>query len=206
MKKIGQSLMKESDTALSSARWISMDLISSSISASADLVVASYVLNEMSEKDRTHVLDELWKATKQVLLIVEPGTPVGYNVLNNIRTYLLGKGAHIIAPCPHEKECRISGEDWCHFSCRVQRSKTHKMLKDADVPYEDEKYSYIAFSKDEVSQSKARILRHPFIDKGQITLEVCTATENKTVIVKKKDGALFKAARKAKHGDSIDVK
>lgn len=79
------------------------------------------------------------------------------------------------------------------------------MLKDADVPYEDEKYSYMAFVKQECTRASARILRHPYIDKGQIRLEICTNNDNRSTVVKKKDGKLFKIARKAKHGDSIEI-
>ena len=63
----------------------------------------------------------------------------------------------------------------------------------------------MAFAKQKQSCAKARILRHPYIDKGQIRLELCTTKENKNVVIKKKDGALFKMARKSKHGDSIII-
>lgn len=206
MRRVGETLMKEGNHTLASARWISSDLTTSKITNSADLVVSSYVMNEMAKKDRQFVLDSLWNATEKMLLIVEPGTPAGFSVLRDSREYLLSKGAHIVAPCPHESACRLAEDDWCHFTCRVQRSKIHKMLKDADVPYEDEKYSYMAFVKEECTRASARILRHPYIDKGQISLEICTKNDNRSAVVKKKDGSLFKIARKAKHGDSIDIK
>lgn len=205
MRKVGETLMKEGDNILKNARWIGADITKSKMMSSADLVVSSYVLNEMSNNDRHYVLDNLWNSANEMLLIVEPGTPAGFSVLRDARTYLLEKGAHIVAPCPHENNCRIDEKDWCHFTCRVQRSKLHKMLKDADVPYEDEKYSYMAFVKADSKHANARILRHPYIEKGQIGLEVCTEDENKKVTVKKKDGNLFKVARKAKHGDSISL-
>lgn len=206
MRKVGETLMKDGENSLATARWISFDLTSAKINLKADIVVSSYVMNEMAKKDREFVLDSVWNATNGMLLIVEPGTPAGFNVLRDAREYMLKKGAHIVAPCPHEEPCRISEDDWCHFTCRIQRSKIHKMLKDADVPYEDEKYSYMAFVKNKCVHASARILRHPYIEKGQIGLEVCTEKENKSVVIKKKDGKLFKVARKSKHGDSIDIK
>lgn len=206
MRRVGETLMKEGNYTLPSVRWVSSDLTTSKITNSADLVVSSYVMNEMAKKDRQFVLDSLWNATEKMLLIVEPGTPAGFSLLRDSRDYLLSKGAHIVAPCPHEFACRLAEDDWCHFTCRVQRSKIHKMLKDADVPYEDEKYSYMAFVKEECTRAPARILRHPYIDKGQISLELCTKNDNRSAVVKKKDGSLFKIARKAKHGDSIDIK
>ena len=113
-------------------------------------------MNEMAKKDRQFVLDSFWNSTAKMLLIVEPGTPAGFSVLRDSREYLLSKGAHIVAPCPHESACRLAEDDWCHFTCRVQRSKIHKMLKDADVPYEDEKYSYMAFVKQECNRARDR--------------------------------------------------
>lgn len=205
MRRIGETLMKEGGKTLASTRWISSDLTREKVASSADLVISSYVLNEMAQKNRHFVLDSLWNSTDKMLLIVEPGTPAGFSVLKDSREYLLSKGAHIVAPCPHESRCRLVEDDWCHFTCRVQRSRIHKMLKDADVPYEDEKYSYMAFVKQECTHASARILRHPYIDKGQIRLEICTKNDNRSTVVKKKDGKLFKFARKAKHGDSIEI-
>ena len=141
MRRVGETLMKEGNRVLANARWISSDLTTTKVTNSADLVVSSYVMNEMAKKDRQFVLDSLWNSAEKMLLIVEPGTPAGFSVLRDSREYLLSKGAHIVAPCPHESVCRLSENDWCHFTCRVQRSRIHKMLKDADVPYEDEKYS-----------------------------------------------------------------
>lgn len=205
MRQVGEMLMKEGSDELINAKWISADLTSSDIVVSADLVVSSYVINEMAKEDRQKVLENLWNATNKMLLIVEPGTPAGFGIMKEARGYILSKGGYVLAPCPHMGECKISDDDWCHFTCRVQRSKIHKLLKEADVAYEDEKYSYMAFVKEEISGAKARILRHPYIEKGKISLELCGHNENKKVSITKKDGKLFKIARKAKHGDSIDI-
>jgi ribosomal protein RSM22 (predicted rRNA methylase) len=45
----------------------------------ADLVVASYVINELSESERAAFADTLWAKTRNILLVVEPGTPAGYS-------------------------------------------------------------------------------------------------------------------------------
>ena len=100
-------------------------------------------------------------------------------------------------------KCPLSSNDWCHFSTRVARSKLHKVLKGGDAPYEDEKYSYIAFSKSPCNRCKNRILRHPQIISGHITLEVCSKDGLNTIKVTKKDKELFKVARKAKVGDEF---
>ena len=79
----------------------------------------------------------------------------------------------------------------------------HKLLKSADLPYEDEKFSYIAISKEKYDNSGIRILRHPMIEKGKITLKVCHNGEIEDMIVTKKDKELFKMVKKKKCGDMI---
>ena len=41
------------------------------------MVLISYVLGELAEKDRLRALEICWNAAGTLLLIVEPGTPVG---------------------------------------------------------------------------------------------------------------------------------
>ena len=71
----------------------------------------------------------------------------------------------------------------------------------------DEKFSYIALSKivdsNEDSISKARILRHPLIEKGKITLKVCLNGEISSMIITKKDKELFKMTKKKSCGKCI---
>ena len=44
-----------------------------------DLVTAAYVLSELSsDAERRQTVQDLWDATKGILVIVEPGTPSGY--------------------------------------------------------------------------------------------------------------------------------
>ena len=97
----------------------------------------------------------------------------------------------------------MTGEDWCHFSVRVQRTRLHKALKGGDAPYEDEKYCYLALTKERPETAcSARVLRHPLIAPGRITLTVCETGEKKNRVVTKKD-PLWKRARKIGAGESI---
>ena len=205
MRRLGQELMREGSEALQGAEWQAADLTDRAPLPKAEFVVASYVLGELSPAARIAALQKLWEAAEGMLLIIEPGTPAAFTQIEQARQILVGQGAHIAAPCPHEQPCRLTGQDWCHFACRVPRSRLHKQLKGGEAPYEDEKFSYLALARFEVCHNKSRILRHPQVAKGQIGLMLCGVQENKSVLVKKKDGALFKAARKAKCGDAIEV-
>ncbi len=203
MAALGRKFMESGSNALKNAEWIPYDILRPELPYGADLVTAAYVLNEISDEQRSDVINKLWKATNKVLILIEPGTPDGFENLRKARSILLKNGAHIAAPCTHENKCRITADDWCHFTARVQRSKLHKTLKGGDAPFEDEKYSYISFVRDNIKVNGSRILRHPYITKGKISLELCTENENRSEIITKKQGELFKTAKKLKCGDLI---
>ncbi len=83
-------------------------------------------------------------------------------------------GAHVIAPCPHDDACPLVKPDWCHFSQRLQRSRVHKQLKSAELPYEDEKFIYVALSRAPIAQRPSRVLAQPVTTKIEITAKLCT--------------------------------
>lgn len=203
MRDLGSALMKSADGALEKADWREYDLTSDAPVEHADVVLASYVLNELAEADRLRAAAKLFEATDRLLLIVEPGTPLAWRQLMQLRRELAGQGAHIVAPCPHSDECPVTGDDWCHFTCRVARSRLHKELKRGDAPYEDEKFSYLALSKAPVEPARGRVARHPQIEPGRITLRICARDGLSDITVRKKDGALFKWARKCACGDEL---
>lgn len=216
MMNLGKRFMASSEIdCLSNAKWEKFDLLNSEISNKADLIICSYVLNELNDNDREKAVKKLWDCTNKMLLIIEPGTPNGFKEIKNIMGNLKEMGACIIAPCPNFTECKMPEDDWCHATCRVSRTKIHKLLKNGDVPYEDEKFSYVAVLKDgddiELFKQKnngknfIRVLRHPKIESGKITLQVCTKEGIGERIVTKKEKELFKIARKIKCGDIVEI-
>lgn len=196
--------MRKYGEKFSSEKYLNADILSYESNEKYDMIISSYMLNELNPDDFKKIIRKLWSMTGKILAITEPGTPAGYEIIKKSREILLNENAHIISPCVHENECVLSDNDWCHFTSRISRTKLHKALKDGDVPYEDEKFSYVAFSKNEVSHKGSRILRHPYIEKGKITLNLCTENEIKNIVVTKKNTE-FKAARKAECGDLINI-
>lgn len=206
MRNLGEHFMQESgiDT-LQKAKWEKIDLVNSNMEYKADLVICSYVLNELKERERRAVLEKLWNATNKILLIIEPGTPNGFEEIKELRKQVFDFGGNIISPCPNIEECPIL-DDWCHTTCRVSRTKIHKLLKNGDVPYEDEKFSYISVCKENIEKDDyVRVLRHPKIESGKITLKVCSKDGIYEKVISKKDKELFKIARKLKCGDVIKL-
>ncbi|MCR5145776.1 MAG: small ribosomal subunit Rsm22 family protein [Clostridia bacterium] len=205
MINLGQAFMHESGIQqLENVSWQKFDLVNSELNQKADLVICSYVLNELSKSNRKQALEKLWKATNKILLIIEPGTPSGFAEIKELIKALKEFGGSIIAPCPNIDDCPIPENDWCHATCRVSRTKIHKLLKNGDVPYEDEKFSYIAVSKEQIEKVDfARVLRHPKIESGKIALQVCTKDGIGEKVITKKDKELFKMARKVGCGDKL---
>ena len=204
MRSVGSALMRAAIGALERADWQAFDLTDGRPLPQAEMVVEGYMLGELAEEMRLPVARKLWDACTQMLVLIEPGTPQGFANLAAVRRELAGLGAHVAAPCPAGNgNCPMTGEDWCHFAVRVQRTKLHKALKGGDAPYEDEKFCYLALTREKpASACGARVLRHPLIAPGKITLTLCEGNEKKTRIVTKKD-LLWKQARKTGAGDAL---
>lgn len=168
-----------------------------------DVALFSYSLGEIGNPEE--VVLKAYSACKAIM-IVEPGTPRGFGVIKQARELLIQEGASILAPCPHALTCPMQGENWCHFAERLERSREHRLLKEATLSYEDEKYSYIIASKEPPSQAvSARILRHPLKRKGHLSFTLCTEEgECRERIVSKKEGDVYKRARKKAWGDMIN--
>lgn len=179
--------------------WIRRD-ITDGITERADLVICSYCLNELPEKRRTAAAEQLAEAAGKLLLIVEPGTPKAFAGLLKMRGLLIERGMTIAAPCPTDGECALAQGDWCHFTARAARSRLHKQLKGADVPYEDEKFCFLAAARGDARHCAGRVLRKPFTETGRITLNICSENGVSSEQVTRKS-PLFKAARKCGSGD-----
>lgn len=171
----------------------------------SDLVIASYALAELDPAALTNVAVTLWKRCTGVLVLVEPGTPAGYERIVACRAALLAEGARIVAPCPHAAPCPIVAPDWCHFSQRLARSRDHMLVKDANVPFEDEKFSYLAVAREHVTITpyKARVLAPPKKDKTGIAMKLCTEGTISMRKVPKRDRTAFAQVRDARWGDSL---
>ena len=202
MIKVGKNLISYSEK-LKKTEWKKFDIIKDEINQTADFVMVSYMINELPKSEVNKIISKLWKATNKILFVIEPGTPRGFSNIKQIRSQLLQENAHIIAPCPHENECTLPQDDWCQFTARVQRSKIHKLFKDGQLSYEDEKFSYIAFSKQTVNIADNRILRHPIINKGYTEFKICTKLGIQNMKLSKKDGYKYKKSKKKNAGDCI---
>ncbi|MFJ7147993.1 small ribosomal subunit Rsm22 family protein [Streptomyces sp. NPDC100445] len=189
--------------ALADARWQRARIDAGLTLDDTDLVTVSYVLNELAAPDRAALVDAAARAARAVV-IVEAGTPAGYERVIEARDRLVRAGFSVAAPCPHSAACPIApGTDWCHFSARVGRSSLHRQVKGGSLAYEDEKFSYVAATRLPVAPAPARVVRRPQIRKGQVLLDLCEADERlDRTTVTKRHGDLYRAARDTGWGDA----
>jgi ribosomal protein RSM22 (predicted rRNA methylase) len=170
----------------------------------ADLVVASYVIGEMSEAERTSLASLMWEKTADTLLVVEPGTPAGYARIIALRKQLIAAGAHVAAPCPHDGACPLTSPDWCHFTQRLARSRAHKQVKGAEVPFEDEKFSYVALTRAPVDGRPFRVLAQPTVDKAEVTAKLCTPGGLMISRIPRRDRESYAIARRWRWGEGLN--
>jgi ribosomal protein RSM22 (predicted rRNA methylase) len=169
-----------------------------------DLVTIAYVLNELAAEDRKRLLERLWRLTTDTLVIVEPGTSAGWQRVLAARRQLIEAGAQVIAPCPHAHECPLQPPDWCHFARRVARSRLHRQAKGADVPWEDEKFIYVAVSRKTATAAGARVIARPRKASGRVTLKLCRPDGSAGAqLFSRRDGELFKRASRSDWGSSL---
>jgi ribosomal protein RSM22 (predicted rRNA methylase) len=169
----------------------------------ADLVVASYLLGEMKDTERAGLADLMWARTSDTLLIVEPGTPAGYARIIELRRQLIAVGAHVAAPCPHDAACPLAAPDWCHFTQRLPRSRAHKALKGAELPFEDEKFAYVALTRTAIARRPARVLAQPDVGKVEVTAKLCTSRGLVVAKVPRRAKADYARARRWRWGDAV---
>ena len=169
----------------------------------ADLVIASYVVNELPEPARVRLVEALWAKTRDTLLIVEPGTPDGYARIIALRARLIAQGAYVLAPCPHENACPLSPPDWCHFVQRLPRSRAHIALKQAERPFEDEKFSYVALSRVPPTTRRARVLAQPHVGKVEVAAKLCTPAGLVAARIARRDKAAYAQAKRWSWGDGV---
>lgn len=180
MQRAGQRLIKDLKDLPFIQSYGSIQALSQSINKSErqhDLVIASYVLGEIpSLKDRITVVRQLWDLTGDVLILLEPGTPEGSNIISQMRSHILWmesrkthkleaashkaskslmtmkSGAFIVAPCPHDGRCPLDNTGkYCHFVQRLERTTSQRAYKRSRGKplrgFEDEKFCYIAFRR-----------------------------------------------------------
>ncbi|KAF5935288.1 hypothetical protein HYC85_026417 [Camellia sinensis] len=158
MQRAGQSLIKNLKNLPLIHSYNSIQSLTKNINKSDrehDLVIASYVLGEIASlQDRITIVRQLWDLTQDVLVLVEPGTPHGSNIISQMRSHILWMekrkrrklenafdetskdlvdlktGAFVVAPCAHDGRCPLDNTGkYCHFVQRLERTTSQRAYK-----------------------------------------------------------------------------
>jgi ribosomal protein RSM22 (predicted rRNA methylase) len=198
----GKSLARAGgNVLLAHADWVHANMRAVTSFPAHDLVISSYALGELAPKVSREIVQAAWAAVCTAMVIIEPGTMRGFELVRVLRDDLIALGGHVIAPCPHQAACPMPTNDWCHFAQRFARSALHRRLKAGTLGYEDEKFSYIVASKHLDKPVSARVLRHPLRHAGHTRIRLCTGDGLQTITVTRSANERWQRARKIAWGD-----
>lgn len=197
-----------------------------------DLTVAAFSLGDLPDDGviKTTV-NLLWEKTRDILILIERGTPGGSRVLANARRQILTKEGyldadgepldqqhwsnqlHIVAPCPHERKCPMV-DSWCHFAHRIELNKFQHEVNHLGRGFVDQKFCYLVIRRgprpdpqqgDLIAQSYhwPRLIRRPLKRTGHIINDLCHADGafRRTIVPKSQGKQIYYDARKGKWGD-----
>lgn len=181
--------------------YVVHDITATQSWAEHDVVIIGHVLNELSAPQRMRIIDAAWAATKQLLIIIEPGTSNFFSIIRDARQQLIDCGAQIVAPCTHNNSCPMTSPDWCHFGQKIARPDFQRHARAVSVGWEEAKVSFVAASRHATAQRGQRLVHDPVSHKGHIELMVCGAAGLRTTSVQKRDATAYGVARRLSWGD-----
>lgn len=170
-----------------------------------DLVILSYVLNELPLLEQKKILQNVLATQSSYVLILMPGTPLCFQQLLHLRQLAIDLNYSIMAPCSHQQTCPMAStpSNWCHFAVRLARSRSHRLFKSADLNFEDEKFCYLLLSKAPDTSKASRIVKKPIHRSGHSIFDICEPSELKRVVIGRKHKTLYKTATKLSWGDVL---
>ena len=169
----------------------------------ADLVVASYVIGELSESEQRKLAETMWAKARHALVVIEPGTPAGYARILALRQQLIApaptspRPARTKNPARSQRPTGAISASACRARRRTGRSRA------PSVPFEDERFIYIALTRTAPATRAARVLAPPDVGKAEITAKLCTEDGLAIAKVPRRDKAAYASARRWRWGDAV---
>ena len=202
MAAAGREIAASASSGLQRATWLEPARVR--LRRPAELVIASYLLGELPERELAGFAAEAWEQAIDTLIVLEPGTTAGYRRVLAVRDVVIRAGGHTLAPCPHDAACPLPADDWCHFAVRLSRTRLHREAKGAELGFEDEKFAYAVLTRSQHARPAARVLRRPDLRPGHVVLALCTEAGLEQRTVSRKDGPAYRQARKLRWGDALE--
>ncbi|KAF8711656.1 Mitochondrial small ribosomal subunit Rsm22, partial [Rhizoctonia solani] len=135
------------------------------------LALCAFTLSELPDGTaRKRMVTEMWQSGAEWMVIIDHGTPTGFDSVAQARELLLdlgrkeldsraegsednerALGSHVLAPCPHSHACPLHSSpntrDICHFTQRVQTPPFLRHTKHSREGHEDVAYSYVVIRR-----------------------------------------------------------
>jgi len=206
LMQMGKRLFSRSEISFETkVLWNHADFVTTKELDQADLILFSYSFGEIDPRFDEEVLKKVFHSAGQYIVMIEPGTPVGYQRILKARKTLIDLGCHTLAPCPHDKVCPLTPQDWCNFSTRIQRTSIQRVLKQGTLNFEDEKFSYIVMGKKKAQHVVERALEDPKVLKEKVIVKLCVDEGLRYQEVPRRDSERYKKAKKLKNGDNFII-
>lgn len=150
----------------------------------ADLVVMGTVLNELAPEAALALVERAFAAIPDdgAVIAIEPALRETSRGLHAIRDAMIGRGAHVFAPCTRRcVPCTalVDPSDWCHEDRALELPPaTRELAKITHLRDSGMKFSYLVLRKqplDLVADPLAwRAVSAPFIEKGKREIIGCS--------------------------------
>lgn len=205
---LGQHIISEAPFPLT-VTWQQGDILQNSEQGKTtyDLVLIANVLNELNSSQREKLLETAFQRCRGVMLVLEPGTPVGSGIVQSAAQKFSQAGT-LIAPYING---RFVEEHWLHFPQRFTRPDFARRIRQEmrDSPlmasdWEEAKYSYVAVGKipPEI-QPWGRVIGPIALMNGYLELPILTAEQGLRLKVMKRHKPQYTFAKKLRWGQLI---
>lgn len=181
---------------------------------SYDLVISSYSLFELpSVQSRIETILKLWNKTENYLIIVEQGTHAGFQIVNELRDFILqlnngNSGGYVFSPCPHDFICPktlLDKPKTCHFPVNYfplpfsNKKEVHHEL-----------YSYVVLKKGQRDEKMEwpRLVEPTLVRSKHSICRMCNREGKLKEIIfsaSKHGKPLYYCARNTRWGDALPI-
>ena len=175
-----------------------------------DVVILANVLNELTEEERIKVIDRAFTQSSKILVIIEPGTPAGAQIITSSYTNFTNKNFLL---SPFINNTFVDTKDfWLHFPQRFKRPQFQRRIRQQmrasslmASDWEETKYSYITLSKYSAQVTAwGRVVSPIKKQKAWFDITVLTAKGIEKLQVFKRDKEKYNLVRKLKWGDIVE--
>jgi ribosomal protein RSM22 (predicted rRNA methylase) len=207
---LGRKIL-ELSPLLMDVSWRHQDIlaeIEETITGTYDLIIIANVLNELPPAERAQLIDRISHRNRGVMLILEPGTPQGFQIIQAAAKNNTQKRKLI---APYIPNTFVSSDRyWLHFPQRFVRPdflrRVRQNMRDSSLmasDWEETKYSYVAFSTIEPEKIWGRSVGPVVKQKGYLEMTILTTEGVMPIRVMKRHKKEYTFAKNLQWGEII---